>query len=150
LYTKSQAYEFADSDKELKSFHKPNKEDPSFEPLADSLSKALIDVIENINEMMRGLSKAEESKSTFAKAAEKLMDYLQNNLKVKTEREFGKLNGKTLNSMTEGINKNKEIMKGVKLDETSKECFGCRKKSMNYQTLTLSCKHTLDLTCLTE
>jgi len=150
LYTKSQAYEFADDDKELKKFPKPDKEGPSSDPLAESLSNTLIHVIENINEMMRGLSKVEESKNTFGKAAEKLMTYLQNDLKAKTKKEFGKLDGRILNSMTEKINKNEEIMRGVKLDERSKECDKCRKNCMSYEALTLSCRHTLDLACLAE
>jgi hypothetical protein len=147
LYTQEQVRERADKDKS------PSIKSAPAEPLVNNLSKTLVDIIERVNKMMGSLSKAEEAKSTntFDKSAEILMNYIKKDFKLKTEKEFSGLDAKILKSILDEIKKSEGIIPYQKFNEVPlKKCNKCDKVCVNYQSLTLSCGHSFDLTCLTE
>lgn len=149
LYTRGQAYEFADDDREVRNFVKPEKG-----KVSGAEVEALIDLAGRVNNLLRGLHKLGEEKDAgeFAQAARKLAEPLLLELKPLHKSRLESAIQSTA-ELADNLKNGKEISSGIKIVESAMEsikakCDKCKKICMAHHSLVLKCGHVLGEECL--
>lgn len=156
LYTRSQGYEFADSDKAVGKFLKAEvdrEEAERSEAVDNKFSNCLLDLTKRASGLMKGLCTLGETKEAddFIAAIKRLTKPSLLETNFKADKDLSSL-GKSLEDLAADFHRGKEIASGIEAAEAAlngvgKLCDSCKKPCASYQAFTLSCGHILDKSC---